>query len=145
MLFAPSREQSRRFFFDTWRKYRAGEPLEGLERTALQVVLLHPEYQPLLEQGERWLDKDWLPESGDLNPFLHLSLHLAVQEQLSIDQPHGMREAFEQLRARLGSEHEALHVAVECLGEAVWLAQRSATAPDSAGYLECLRRRLERG
>ncbi|MGH8631172.1 MAG: DUF1841 family protein [Burkholderiales bacterium] len=143
MLFAPSREQARQFFFDAWRKYRAGEPLEGLERTGLEVVLLHPEYHPLLEQAQRHLDKDWLPEAGDLNPFLHLSLHLAVQEQLSIDQPPGIRQAFERLRARLGSEHEALHAVVECLGEIVWQAQRSAASLDSARYLECLERRLE--
>jgi len=145
MIFAPSREQARRFFFDTWRKYRAGEPLEGLEQTALEVVLLHPEYHPMLEQGERYLDKDWHPQTGDLNPFLHLSLHLAVGEQLSIDQPPGIRQVFGRLRAHLGSEHEALHAAVECLGEAVWQAQRSATGPDSADYLQCLIRRLEQG
>jgi len=145
MIFSPSREQARRFFFETWRKYRTGEPLHGLEKTALEVVLLHPEYHPLLERADRYLDKDWLPEAGDLNPFLHLSLHLAVQEQLSIDQPCGIRQAFERLRARLGSEHEALHAAVECLGETVWQAQRSAAVPDPAGYLQCLERRLGQG
>lgn len=142
-MFAPTRQQARQFFADIWRKYRAGEPLQGLESTALEVILDHPEYHPMLERPEHHLDKDWRPESGDLNPFLHLSLHLAVQEQLSIDQPLGILQTFDRLRARIGSEHEALHAAVECLGETVWQAQRSTKAPDSAAYLECLQRRLE--
>jgi hypothetical protein len=144
-MFAPSRDQARQFFFETWRKFRAGEPLEGLERTALEVMLLHPEYHGLLQQRERYLDKDWLPDSGDINPFLHLSLHLAVQEQLSIDQPPGIRSCLERLSASLGSEHEALHAAVECLGETVWQSQRTATVPDPTSYLDCIRRRLGQG
>ncbi len=143
MIFAPSREQARQFLFDTWRKYRAGDALQGLERAALEALLLHPEYHPMLEQPQRYLDRDWLPQSGEVNPFLHLSLHLTVQEQLSIDQPRGIRQCFERLRGRLGSEHDALHAAVECLGETLWRAQRDGSSVDSAGYLECFKRRLE--
>jgi hypothetical protein len=141
-MFAPTREQARAFFFETWRRYKAAEPLDGLQATALQVLLLHPEYHAILDQPERYADADWTPDSGMLNPFLHLSLHLAVQEQLSIDQPSGVRQGFERLRDRLGNEHEALHAVVECLGETVWQAQRHARPPDESMYLDCLRRRL---
>jgi hypothetical protein len=142
-MFAPTRQKARQFFADTWRKYRAGEPLQGLESTALEVILHHPEYHSMLERPEHHLDKDWQPESGDLNPFLHLSLHLAVQEQLSIDQPPGITGVFERLRSALGAEHDALHAAVECLAETIWQAQRASTAVDAAQYLECLSRKLE--
>ena len=139
-MYAPTREQARQFFFETWRKYRAAEPLAGLEAVALDVLLAHPEYHPLLDNPERYRERDYSPESGELNPFLHLSLHLAIEEQLSIDQPPGIRSEFERLRAAKG-EHAAKHDVLECLGEVVWQAQRNATAPDAELYLECLRRK----
>lgn len=139
-MYAPTRAEARQFFFDTWRKYRAAEPLSALERIALQVLLAHPEYHPIMDAPERHGERDYAPETGELNPFLHLSLHLAVEEQLSIDQPPGIRAEFERLRALKG-EHEAKHDVLECLGEVVWSAQRNATAPDGAMYLECVRRK----
>ena len=139
-MFAPSRDQARQFFFDTWRKYRAGEPLTGLETVAIEVILLHPEYHGVLDKPDRSADKDYTPETGQTNPFLHMSLHLAIAEQLSIDQPPGIRAAFEALLGRKGDRHDALHSALECLGETLWRAQRDGTGPDAQAYLECLRR-----
>ena len=139
-MFAPSRDEARRFFFDTWAKYRRGEPLAGLEQTALHVISLHPEYHALLEEPERHLERDYSPESGEMNPFLHLSLHLAIEEQLSIDQPRGIRACYERLLAKTGSEHDAKHLVLECLGETVWQAQRYGTPPDEKTYLDCLDR-----
>jgi hypothetical protein len=140
-MFAPSRDEVRRFFSDTWGKYRRGEPLHGLESTALEVILLHPEYQRMLEDPELSLHLEFTPEEGQLNPFLHLSLHLAIEEQLSIDQPRGIRQRFEALLARTGSEHDARHAVLECLGETVWESQRTGKAPDETAYLECLDRK----
>ena len=139
-MFNPARDQARQFFFDAWRKYREGEPLEGLETVAIEVALLHPEYHHVLDDPQRFLDRDYVPESGQTNPFLHLSLHVAIEEQLSIDQPPGIRAEFERLLARRGDRHDALHVVLECLGEVVWRAQAARTIPDGEAYLECLRR-----
>jgi hypothetical protein len=140
-MFAPSREQARRFFFEAWRRLQAGEALSGLERTAVEVIAMHPEYQPILDAPERHLERDYPPEAGATNPFLHLSLHLAVAEQLSIDQPAGIRAEYERLKRTCGSEHDAAHALLECLGETLWQAQRLGGAPDEAVYLDCLRRR----
>ena len=139
-MFSPSRDQARSFFFDTWEKYRRAEPLSALEGMALELILLHPEYHALLDDRERSQAKDFGPESGEMNPFLHLSLHLAIDEQLSIDQPPGIRAVFEALAARYGSEHDAKHRVLECLGETIWQAQRTGSAPDQDAYLQCLRR-----
>jgi hypothetical protein len=136
-MFNPSREEVREMFFATWRKYRAGEPLAGIETIALQVILLHPEYHQILDHPERYRDRDYVDES---NPFLHMSLHLALEEQLSIDQP-----PWEQLLERWGDRHEALHQALECLAEMVWRAQREHAPPDAAAYLDCLAARALRG
>ena len=140
-MFAPSRDEARRFFFETWAKYNRGETLAGLEQTALQVILLHPEYQAVLADPERNLETEFTPEHGGMNPFLHLSLHLAIEEQLSIDQPRGIRQRYETLAHKLGSEHDAKHVVLECLGETIWQAQRSGMPPDENAYLECLTRK----
>jgi len=139
-MFNPSRDEARRFLTDAWAKYRAQAPLTGLERMAASLVALHPEYQPIVEDPEHSLHRDFRPESGDVNPFLHLSLHLAVAEQLSIDQPPGIRAQFERLKAAKGDEHEALHAVLDCLGEAIWHAQRHDTLPDASLYLGCLAR-----
>lgn len=141
-MFAPTREESRRFFFDTWEKFRRGEPLQGLQRVALEVILQHPEYHPILGDRERYADRDYRPESGEPNPFLHLALHVAVEEQLAIDQPRGIAAAYRRLAAKTGSEHDAKHRVLECLGETLWRAQRDGTPPDEALYLECLERQL---
>jgi hypothetical protein len=140
MMFAPSRGQVRQFFFDTWGKYRAGTALQGLETLALQVILLHPEYHAVLEAPERTAEKNYTPDMGQTNPFLHMSLHLAIEEQLSIDQPAGVRASFDAILHSRGDRHEAMHVALECLGEMLWRSQRDGTAPDPFSYLECLRR-----
>src|SRR3990170_3486694 len=106
-MFNPSRDEVREMFFGTWRKYRAGEPLAGIETIALQVILLHPEHHAILDHPERYRDRDYVDES---NPFLHMSLHLAL----------------------------------ECLAETMWRAQRERAAPDAAAYLACLAARALR-
>ena len=137
-MFAPTREEARRFLVDAWRKYRASQPLSELEQKAVALIAMHPEYHALLEAPERHLDRDYAPEQGEVNPFLHLSLHLAVAEQLAIDQPPGIAAQYERLRASRGDEHAALHAIVECLGEVIWQAQRTGSAPDAALYLDCV-------
>lgn len=139
-MFAPNREQVRTFFFETWRKYRAGTPLQGLETLALEVILLHPEYHAVLDAPERNAERDYTPDMGQSNPFLHMSLHLAIEEQLSIDQPAGVRAGFDAILRKRGDRHEAMHAALECLGEMLWRSQRDAAAPDAQSYLECLKR-----
>jgi len=141
-MFNPSREEVRRFFFETWRKYRDHAPLEGLEKTALEVVLLHPEYHALLDSEDRSIDRDFFPEGGEINPFLHLSLHLALAEQISIDQPCGIRGLHAELLTHAESDHDALHLLLDCLGETVWQAQRDHAVPDEEAYLDCIRRKL---
>jgi hypothetical protein len=137
-MFSPSRDEVRDMFFAAWRGYREGRPLSGIEALALDVMLQHPEYHETLEHPERYRDRDYVDES---NPFLHMSLHLALEEQLSIDQPPGIRRAWQALLARAGERHGALHEALECLAETVWRAQRDGLPPDAAAYLSCLERR----
>lgn len=144
-MFSPSRRQARELFFDTWEKYRSGRPLEGLESTALEVILLHPEYHALLADRERNIERDFPPESGNLNPFLHLSLHLSIAEQLAIGQPPGISDLFAALVRKYGDRHDALHTVLECLGETVWQANRSGLPPDQEAYLACLRQHLDNG
>lgn len=141
-MFNPSRDQVRRFFFDVWAKYRAGLPLEGAEQPALEAILMHPEYHALLDQPDRHTERDYLPESGETNPFLHLSLHLAITEQLSVDQPPGIRDRFERLLKRVGNVMDAQHDVMDCLAEMIWQVQHNQAAFDSAAYLYCLDRKL---
>ena len=140
-MFDPTREQVRETFFGAWRKYRAGEPLAGIETIVLDVILAHPEYHALLSDPERYRDEDYAERP---NPFLHMSLHIALEEQLSIDQPPGIAAHFAKLLARTRDRHEALHEALECLAETVWRAQRDHVPPDAVAYLECLERRGRR-
>ncbi|HZV54438.1 MAG TPA: DUF1841 family protein [Rhodocyclaceae bacterium] len=143
-MFTPSRDQARQFLADAWRKRCGGLPATALETLAADIVALHPEYHELLSGGEEALGREWTPEQGETNPFLHLSLHLAVEEQLSIDQPPGIRAIFEQLLLRRGDRHAALHAILDCLGETVWRANRDQAPPDGAAYLDCLRRAASR-
>ena len=140
-MFNPTRDQARQFLFDLWGKHRAGAPLTPLESMALSVILEHPEYHAVLDKPDRYLDHDWKPEGGETNPFLHLQMHLAIEEQLSIDQPPGIRDAVQQLARRHDSAHDARHDVMDCLAEAVWNAQRHGAAFDNTAYLDCLGRK----
>ena len=139
-MFNPSRDQVRNFFIETWRKYRAKEVLTPMESVAANILTVHPEYHAVIEDPES-VDRDFPPEAGQINPFLHLSLHLAIEEQLSIDQPPGIRAAFDAACLRRGDRHEAMHDALEALGEMLFNAQRGSTPPDGAAYVNSLRRK----
>lgn len=141
MLFDPSQADVRRFFCEAWRKHRAGQPLEPIEAIAADWIVEHPEYHDDLASADDAVARDYGVDSGRTNPFLHLAMHLAITEQLQIDQPKGIRAAFERLAHRLGSTHQAMHGAMECLGEMLWKAQRDSAPPDGAAYVDCVRRR----
>lgn len=137
-MFNPSRDQVRQFFFGVWEKYRSKQFLEGAETLALETILAHPEYHTLMDQPDRYLGKDYLPEFGETNPFLHLSMHLAIAEQLSIDQPPGIKERYEMLLKKHGDSMSAQHEIMDCLGEMIWQAQRQAAAYNPNIYFDCL-------
>ncbi len=139
-MFDPDRNQVRQFYCSLWRKHRQGLPLDGSETTALPIVLAHPEYHALLEAPQEALSREFTPENGQGNPFLHLSLHLAIAEQVAIDQPPGLRGQFERLLARTGDIHPAQHAMMDCLVEMIWQSQHYGRAYDAAAYLDCLRR-----
>ena len=143
-MFNPSRDEVRRFFCDTWRKVQANELLTPLEAIARDWMLQHPEYENELTDLDAALAADYDAGHGKANPFLHLSMHLSISEQISIDQPPGIRNAFIRLAERRGTEHEAHHEIMECLGEMLWASQRNGLPPDGAAYVECVRHRAQR-
>jgi hypothetical protein len=134
-----SRDQLRQMYIDAWRKRRERMPLEPLEAQITDVIELHPEYQAALEDPDRVLDRDYSPEGGQSNPFLHMGLHLAVRDQIGTDRPLGIRQAFVELAQRLGDEHGAEHQMIECLAQAMWESQRSGLPPNELAYLESVR------
>ena len=139
-MFNPSREQARRFFCESWRKHRERLVLEGAEATAADLIAEHPEYHALLEDPQAAVEREFTPEGGQMNPFLHLSLHLAIAEQISIDQPPGIKAAYFALRRTL-EVHDAEHAIMECLGETLWRAQRNNAPMEGEAYLDCVRRK----
>lgn len=144
MLFGNNREALRRQFVEAWQKAREGRPVTQLEDLIASVIAEHPEYHHILEQGEAAIEREWTPEQGETNPFLHMGMHIAVREQLSVDRPPGVRAAFESLRHARGDAHAAEHEMVECLAETLWEAQRAGGMPDEQVYLERLRARARR-
>jgi hypothetical protein len=140
-MFNPSSDDVRRFFCDIYRKHRASELLTPLEAIALDWIVQHPEYENAFSDVEAALARDYSVEGGQANPFLHLSMHLTIAEQVSIDQPTGIRAACLALSQRKGSEHDAHHQIMECLGQMIWNAQRAGLPPDGASYVECVRKR----
>lgn len=135
-----SRDQLRAVYIDAWRKRRAGLPMEPLEMQVADVIELHPEYQSSLGAGDEAIDRDYTPEGGQSNPFLHMGLHLAVRDQLATDRPPGIRRAFEDVVRRMSDPHEAEHRMIDCLAETLWEAQRSGLPPDEQTYLERVRK-----
>ncbi|HYW03908.1 MAG TPA: DUF1841 family protein [Gammaproteobacteria bacterium] len=138
MFLGEDRESYRKAFAEAWRKARAGEPLEPVERIVADVVAEHPEYHRVIERGDQTLQREYLPETGETNPFLHMGLHIALREQVSADRPAGVRGIHASLARVLGGRTEAEHRMMDCLAETLWQAQRQGTMPDERAYLQCL-------
>lgn len=144
-MFQPSQHDVRRFFCDTFSRSRQPTAvLTPIETLAAQWVDLHPEYHDELADLPAALAAVYEVEAGRTNPFLHLSMHLSISEQVSIDQPRGIKQAVDLLAARRQSLHEAHHEVMECLGEMMWASQRSGLPPDGQAYIEAVRRRATR-
>jgi hypothetical protein len=134
-----SRSDTRQAFFDVWAKMQDGRPMTALESIIADVIRMHPEYHALLARGIEVLDKDWSPEGGETNPFLHMGMHIAIREQLSIDRPPGIKAAYETLLSNTRDQMQAEHLMLECLGETLWRAQRENRMPDEQLYLQLVR------
>jgi hypothetical protein len=138
-MFGQNREQLRLFFQTSWQKRLVGETLQPLEQLVAQVVEQHPEYHIHLSDKDQ-LDRDFTPEQGETNPWLHMGMHITLAEQVSTDRPTGIRASYQQIVSRLGDHHAAEHAMMDCLGVALWEAQRNGAAPDEQSYLECLKK-----
>ena len=143
-MFAPTQDDVRRFFVDARRKRHERSPLTPLETIAADWIEVHPEYAADLAGAEAAQAAVYPADAGGENPFLHLSMHLSISEQISIDQPCGIRGAFDSLVGRLGSAHAAQHEVMECLGTMLWESQQSGLPLDGAAYVDCVRRRATR-
>lgn len=138
-MFGTDRGQLRAVFFESWQRYQSKLPLEPMQAMVVDVIQLHPEYQTLLADPDRYRDRDYLAETGETNPFLHMAMHLAIGEQLGTNRPAGIVTAYDSLCRQTGDAHEAQHQMMECLGASLWEAQRAGQAPDENRYLACLR------
>lgn len=135
-MFAPSREEVRTFFINSWHKHQSKMVLTPLETMAVDIALMHPEYHGFLEDQDSQ-NKDFSVEDGQTNPFLHMSMHLAIHEQLSIDQPPGIKAAYTKL-TQTRSNHDADHIVMKALGQIIWEVQRSNKPYDGHRYLELI-------
>ncbi len=135
-MLVENREQARRYFIRVRQKYNENQALEPLEQLILDVILSHPEYHAMLDRGDEALEQNYTPEQGDMNPFLHMSMHVAIKEQIQSDRPAGIRAQCGILREKCGDPHEMEHMVMGCLGESLWLAQRNHCMPDEQAYLE---------
>lgn len=140
MYASQDRGATREVFFRAWRNHLDGKPLEGIERLLVQIALKHPEYHALLAEPERYRERDYVALDGNTNPFLHMGLHIAIEEQLTLDEPRGIRDIYRDLLARNPDDHAVQHHIMECLGEWVRQAQRYGTGLDPNVYIECLTR-----
>ena len=138
MIFGQDRQELRKMYADAWNKQLAGQPMSPLEAQIAAVVAEHPEYHDALTGAD--LDRDYAPEGGQTNPFLHMGLHLGIREQVATDRPGGIAKIHRELTARHGDPHAAEHRMIDCLAETLWEAQSANRPPDEALYLERLRR-----
>ena len=143
-MFNPTQADVRRFLCGVHAKAQSGAPMEAIETLASLWIAEHPEYHADLADVDAAIARNYDETPAQTNPFLHLSMHLAISEQLSIDHPTGIRAAHEALARRHGSAHAAAHEIMECLGRVVWEAQRLGTPLDSDTYIDLIRQRAER-
>lgn len=140
-LYNPSRDQARQFLFDAWAKFKQNLNLTDLEKIAIEVIQMHPEYHVVFDTPERFMQQQYFPEMGETNPFLHITLHLSVIEQITINQPIGIQQIYAKLRQQYNDAHLAYHDLIDCLAETIWQAQRNNEPLDSDYYLNLLKQK----
>lgn len=140
-MYSPSQDDVRRFFCQVYAKQRSQTLMDPLEVLAGEWVAEHPEYHAVLADEANALAQQFTGENGQNNPFLHLSMHLSISEQCSIDQPRGIRQAVELLALKRNNLHGAHHEVMECLGTMLWESQRSGRPPDGQSYMDAVQRR----
>lgn len=139
-MFGQDRSELRKMFFTAWKKHQNKQVMEPLEAVVAKIVELHPEYHALLENEATELDKDYTPEMGQTNPFLHMAMHISIQEQLSTKRPTGIEQLYQSMLNKNKDPHETEHLMMECLGKMLWEAQSQNKMPDENDYLDCLKK-----
>lgn len=142
MIYTSERDRLRQFYVDSWQKARTNQPMDAMETLVARVIELHPEYHAMLSNSQH-LGNEYHPEMGETNPFLHMGMHLGLQEQVSMDRPAGIQDVYKKLGEKLRDVHETEHAMMDCLGEAMWQTQRDQTEPDEQAYLKCLQALLK--
>jgi len=137
-MFSSERDELRKMYFMAWEKHLNKLPVEPLEAQIIEIILQHPEYHAFLENPEKHQAQDFI----EANPFLHLSLHLALREQISTNRPHGIKNVYRDLMMKYADNLLVEHRMMECLERILWEAQRSGAMPDEGIYLESLRELL---
>lgn len=139
MFYGDNVQDTRKIFFDSWRKFQTKEALNTLEQQLVAVIIDHPEYHHLLENAAN-LQQKYFPELGESNPFLHMGLHLAIRDQVSLDKPMGIRQVHQLLLQHYKDNLAVEHLMIDCLAECLWSAQRTNQMPDEQRYLQACKR-----
>lgn len=143
-MFSNQRHQLREAFFEAWEVFQKKMPLTAIQNQLVSLIQEHPEYIKIFENRDRYIDKDYLPEFGETNPFLHLSLHLSLREQIGLDRPKGIQTLARELLAKTGDGHQAEHRMIEVLAETLWQSQKDDQIPDEQEYLRRLKTLMQR-
>jgi len=139
MMYSQDRNQIRTFFRSAWKKYTDKQPAEPLEILIGDVISIHPEYHNMLENDSDELDKDYQPEEGQTNPFLHMGMHITLREQYNSNRPDGIQALYKKILIKTGDPHKAEHMMMDCLAENLWKAQKNGELPDEKAYLDCIK------
>jgi hypothetical protein len=142
MFYTSERDKLRQVYTDVWQKVKLNKPMDALEKMIAGVIEMHPEYHAMLN-NEKHIGNEYLPEMGETNPFLHMGMHLGLQEQVSLDRPTGIQAIYQQLGEQTGSVEKTEHAMMDCLAESLWLSQKYQTIPDEQKYLTCLNKLIE--
>jgi hypothetical protein len=140
MLYSQDRTKQRQFLAKSWQKFSNNEPLEPLESLLASIIQIHPEYHGLINN----VGSDYFPEQGEVNPFLHINLHLALRDQVSINQPTGIKEAYDTLLEKLKDEHAVEHLMMDCIAEMIFSSQKNNTPLDHQAYFKCIQSQVNK-
>jgi hypothetical protein len=140
-MLVDSRADARRYFVEVWRKLQQGTVLEPLQLIVADVLRAHPETHDLMNDPQV-LTREFAPDEGNANPFLHFGLHVSIREQLQTDRPAGVTAVYQQLLSRIGDRHAVEHRLMDCLLQGLIEAQQSGRMPDEVAYLNNARNLL---
>jgi hypothetical protein len=138
LLKAIMRESNRQRLHEVWVAAKAGRPLAGEEAAYAKAMLDHPEYHNAWEFADQVGAAEYVVDGA--NPFLHITVHVIIENQLAQGDPPEVAKTLERLLGQGMGRHGAIHAIAAAFMEVAFPAFQGREPFNTKRYIKKVRR-----